>query len=78
MSEEAVRQHDWISKARKFQGPIFALACAFAMLGLWYLVRNPRTKLLHGSDVMSLIGCGMFFGLAWAYFLRVLRKGVFK
>ena len=74
----SVRRRDWIYRAWKFRGPILALAWAVAVLCLWYLVRNPRTKALHGSDVMSLIGCGMCFGVAFAYLLRVLRKGAFK
>ena len=78
VSDEPVRQRDWIDRARKFRGPVFAFACAVTVLGLWYLVRNPRTKALHGSDVLSLIGCGMWFGVAWAYLLRVLRRGAFK
>ena len=78
VSDEAVRQGDWINRARKFMKPIFGLAWAVTVLGLWYLFRNPRTKALHGSDVLSLIGCGMWFGVAWAYLLRVLRIGAFK
>ena len=78
VSDEPVRQRDWIDRARKFKGPFFSFAWAVTVLGLWYLFRNPRTKLLHGSDVMSLIGCGMCFGVALAYLLRVLRKGLFR
>ena len=78
VSDEPVRQRDWIDRARKFRGPVFAFACAVTVLGLWYLVRNPRTKLLHGSDVMSLIGCGMCFGVALALLFRTLRIGLFR
>ncbi len=62
----------------KFRRPIFALVWAVIMLGLWYLVRNPRTRALHGSDVMSLIGVGMCFGVAFLWFVIILRKGPFK
>ena len=55
-----------------------AAAWAVAVFSLWYLVRNPRTKALHGSDVMSLIGCGMWFGLALAILFRTLRIGLFR
>ncbi len=78
MSDEPVRRHDWIDRARKFRGPVFALAWAVVMLSLWYLMRNPRTKLLHGADVMSLVGCGMWFGLALAILFRTLRIGLFR
>ena len=78
MTDQAVRRRDWINRAWKFRGPFFAFAWAVAMLSLWYLVRNPRTKLLHGSDVMSLIGCGMWFGLALAVLFRTLRIGLFR
>ncbi len=78
VSDEAVRPRDWTYRVRKFKAPIFAFAWAVAVLSLWYLIRNPRTKTLHGADVMSLIGCGMCFGVALAHLLRVLRLGAFK
>ena len=74
----SIRRRDWIYRVWKFRGPIIAAAWAVAVLSLWYQVRNPRTKALHGSDVMSLIGCGMCFGMAFAYFFRIIRKGPFK
>ena len=74
----SVRRRDWIYRAWKFKVPIFGVAWAFTMMSLWYLVRNPRTKALHGSDVVSLIGVGMCFGAAWALILMHFRKGVFK
>ena len=74
----SVRRRDWIYRAWKFKVPIFGVAWAFTMMSLWYLVRNPRTKALHGSDVVSLIGVGGCFGVALAILLRVLRKGAFK
>ena len=74
----SVRRRDWIYRAWKFRWPIFAFAWGVAALNLWYLVRNPRTKLLHGADVMSLLGCGGYFGVAFAYLLRILRRGPFK
>ena len=78
MSDQAVPRRDWIHRALKFRGPILALAWAVAVLCLWYVVRNPRTKALKGGDVMSLIGVGGCFGVALAFLLRVLRKGAFK
>ena len=78
MSDQAVPRRDWIHRAWKFRGPIMAAAWAVAVLSLWYQVRNPRTKALHGSDVMSLIGCGMCFGVALVFFFITLRKGSFK
>ncbi len=74
----SVRRRDWLYRIWKFRVPIFGVAWAFTMMSLWYLVRNPRTKALHGADVMSLIGVGGCFGVASALLLRVLRKGAFK
>ena len=74
----SLRRRDWIYRVWKFRGPIAAVAWGVAMLSLWYLVRNPRTKALHGSDVMSLIGCGMCFGLPLFWFFLILRRGPFQ
>lgn len=44
------------------------------ILGILRVLSNPRIELIHGSDVVQIIGVGMCFGAALVLTIFAFRK----
>lgn len=48
-------------------------ALLFGLIGLFPLLARPRLHALHAVDLISLIGCGMCFGVALTLFIFAFK-----
>jgi hypothetical protein len=49
-------------------------ALMFGLIGLFPLLARPRLHTLHAVDLISLIGCGMCFGVALTLFIIAFKS----
>ncbi len=45
----------------------------FAVMLLFWYLSQPRIQMLHGADIVGLMGCGACFGIAFAGLFGRLR-----
>ena len=45
----------------------------FAVMLLFWYLNQPRVQMLHGADIVGLVGCGASFGIALAGLIGKLK-----
>lgn len=71
MSQEA--EADRRRERRRRLVPIW-VPLLMGLLSLSNMLSRPRIAMLHGSDVVQMIGTGMCFGVALATLIALLRS----